>query len=179
MLGGGLEPDGRPTAATLARADAAAELATRRNVAIVVSGSHGNGRRPPRTEAALMAERIAARGIAADRIFLEDGSRDTVSNAAFVAERYLASVEPRRIILVTSAFHMPRALATFALVLGERWPIEAHPVADTPPASGDRAADERRYMERTQVLLEGFEPGNITAIAAHVRASLPQRVRDD
>jgi uncharacterized SAM-binding protein YcdF (DUF218 family) len=178
VLGGGLRPDGQPTPSTLARADAAAALAKRRDLAVILSGSHGNGPRPPRTEAELMAERIAASGIARSRIFLEDRSRDTLSNAAFVAERHLAGLAPRRLVIVTSPFHMARALATFALVLGERWPLEAHP--STPGANEDaHAATEALYLGRTHARLEGTAPGDITGIAARVRATMRENVSDD
>jgi uncharacterized SAM-binding protein YcdF (DUF218 family) len=178
VLGGGLTKDGGPTPTTLARADAAAELAKRRDVAIIVSGSHGNGPTPPRTEAALMADRIAERGVARSRIFVEDESRDTVSNAAFVAERYLAGLEPRRLIIVTSPFHMARALATFALVLGEDWPLEARSAARGAKEDA-HAATEALYLDRTHARLEGTTPGDFPGIAARARATMRENVSDD
>ena len=177
VLGGGLTSHGEPNPSTLARADAAAALARERDLAIIVSGSHGDGPKPERTEAAWMAERIAAAGIDGSRIFLEDESRDTVSNAAFIAERYLADLAPRRIFIVTSPFHMARALATFALVLGREWPLAAHP-SDPGSQEAARAATERSYLDRTYALLEGLEPGDFARIAAHVRATLHERVGD-
>ena len=177
VLGGGLHDDGQPTPSTLARADAAAALARTRDVAVIVSGSHGAGPKPKRTEAAFMADRLVQRGIQPTRIFLEDDSRDTVTNAAFVAERYLATLEPRRLIIITSPFHMARALATFALVLGPAWPLEAHPSA---PGSNETqlAATETRYLEHTRAVLEGIKPGDTARIAARVRATLHERVSD-
>ena len=124
VLGGGLHADGTPTQPTLARADAAAELSRARDVALIASGSHGNGPRPKITEAEIMARRLAERGVSRERIFLEDQSRDTLSNAAFVAELYLAGIAPRPLVIVTSPFHMARSLVTFGLVLGPSWPLE-------------------------------------------------------
>lgn len=50
-------------------------------------------------------------GFPADRLTVEDGSRNTAENAAHSA----ALVDPSRPhVLVTSAFHMPRAMASFA-----------------------------------------------------------------
>lgn len=176
VLGGGVLPDGRPTRSTLARADAAAELVDR-DVAFIVSGSHGNGPRPERTEADLMADRLVERGVARSRIFLEDQSRDTVSNAAFVAERYLAVLAPRPLIIVTSPFHMARGLETFSLVLGPRWPLETHPSAPG-PNDGSRAATEKLYLGQTRALLAGMRPGDFARIAEHVRRTLPERISD-
>jgi uncharacterized SAM-binding protein YcdF (DUF218 family) len=51
-------------------------------------------------------------GITPDRILTERGSRNTLENARFTLE--LAQPQPNdRWILVTSAFHMPRAMGTF------------------------------------------------------------------
>lgn len=178
VLGGGLRPDGGPSEATLARADAAATLAKTRDVAVIVSGSHGDGPKPGTTEAGHMAARLVEHGIARDRIFLEDASRDTPSNAAYVAERYLAGLAPRKLIIVTQPFHMDRALATFALVLGPRWPLEAYPAAPG-PREAELARTEALYLQRTRSRLEGLEPGDIRRIASRVRETLPQNVSDE
>jgi uncharacterized SAM-binding protein YcdF (DUF218 family) len=176
-LGGGLTADGRPNAATLARADAAAALAKARDVAVIVSGSHGDGPRPERTEARHMADRLVSLGIAPGRIFVEDGSRDTLTNAAFVAERYLAALAPRPLIIVTQPFHMARAVTTFALVLGPRWPLEPYP-ATPGRRDADLAATEALYLARTRQRLEGIAPGDVRAIATRARETLPQNVSD-
>lgn len=177
VLGAGVTPDGRPTWSTLARADAAADFANDRDVAVIVSGSHGNGPRPPRTEAELMADRLVERGIERERVFLEDQSRDTVTNATFVAQRYLAALEPRRLHIVTSPFHLERSLVTFALVLGPAWPLEGHPAA-AGTKEEEHAASEALYLERTRTLLAGLEPGDLERIGERARATLHERVSD-
>ncbi len=176
VLGGGLRSDGGPTRSTIARADAAAEL-VERDIAFIVSGSRGNGPPPERTEADFMAERLVERGVARSRIFVEDESRDTVSNAAFVAERYLSALAPRRLVIVTSPFHMARSLETFSLVLGPPWPLEAHPSVPGPNEE-TRAATETLYLGHTRALLEGMRPGDFARIAERVRRTLHERVSD-
>lgn len=69
VLGAGLKDDSTPNDSTLARADAAASLADARDIAFIVSGSHGYEPTPEHTEAFFMAERLAARGVARSRIF--------------------------------------------------------------------------------------------------------------
>ena len=178
VLGGGFLPDGTPTEYTLARADAAAELARARDVGLIASGSHGNGPRPKITEAEIMARRLAERGVASERIFLEGQSRDTLSNAAFVAERYLAGIAPRQLFIVTSPFHMARSLVTFGLVLGASWPLEPHPSARGTKDDA-HAATEELYLGHTRARLEGLQPGDIRGIAERVRATLRGNVSDD
>lgn len=169
VLGAGLTGDGGPTETTLARADAAASLARGRDVAFIASGSHGDEPAPKHTEAYFMAEHLAARGIPRSRIFLEDESRDTVGNAALVAERYLADITPRPLVIVTSPFHVARALAIFAMVLGPAWPLMGH-LAPRTGQDEAREATETLYLGHARALLEGTTPGDIAAIAARVRA---------
>lgn len=169
VLGAGLADDGSPTETTLARADAAAPLANERDIAFIVSGSHGDRPTPEHTEAYFLAERLATRGIPRSRIFVEDESRDTVANAAFVAEHYLAGIAPRPIVVVTSPFHLRRSLAIFAMVLGPAWPLEGHLAARTGQDEA-REATEELYLGHARALLEGTTPGDISRIAARVRA---------
>ena len=62
--------------------------------------------------------------IAPNRLFAERQSRDTFENALF--SRQIANYRPgERWLLVTSAAHMPRAMAAFRAV---GFPVEAYPV---------------------------------------------------
>jgi len=68
VLGGGFSENGEPSASTAARARTAAHLAQKRpSLAIIASGSHGEGPAPARSEAAIMADLIAATGVARER----------------------------------------------------------------------------------------------------------------
>ena len=63
-------------------------------------------------------------GIAANRVQYESTSRNTHENATLT--RQLAGVDPhKRWLLITSAWHMPRSLATFQK---QGWNVTAYPV---------------------------------------------------
>ena len=102
-----------------------AELARRFPAArIVFSGGSGRLVYEGATEAELAARLFESFGIAKERILLEDKSRDTDENARFTK----ALVQPKageRWLLVTSAHHMPRAIAVFRAA---GFPVEAYPV---------------------------------------------------
>ena len=67
---------------------------------------------------------ILDRGIARDRIILEEKSRSTHENAVFAKQRI--QPKPGQVwVLVTSAYHMPRAVASFRAV---SWPVIPYPV---------------------------------------------------
>jgi uncharacterized SAM-binding protein YcdF (DUF218 family) len=91
---------------------------------IVFSGGSNNliGESVP--EAPIAGDLLEDFGTARNRIVLESESRTTAENAAFTRE--LVAPKPgERWLLVTSAFHMPRAVGAFRKVGFE---VEAYPV---------------------------------------------------
>ena len=170
VLGGGFSADATPSASTVARARAAAHLAQKRpSLAIVTSGSHGDGPAPAKSEAAIMADLIAAAGVPRERLFLEERSRDTIGNAVEVAARYLARIEPRPIYLVTSPFHLERALVSFRNVLGFAWQVQAVAAEDTDDDL-KRANSETTLLQETFAFFEGIRPGDMATIDKRYRA---------
>jgi uncharacterized SAM-binding protein YcdF (DUF218 family) len=75
-------------------------------------------------EAIVLAQQLREWGIEADRLIVEDRARNTYENAAYSADIARAR-GLRRIVVVTSAFHMARALECFAAV---DLPVDALPV---------------------------------------------------
>jgi uncharacterized SAM-binding protein YcdF (DUF218 family) len=72
---------------------------------------------------------LTALGVAPDRLILEAKSRDTYENAAFLKEELtrLGELGPgKRWLLITSAYHMPRAMGAFraAGFEVEPWPVD-------------------------------------------------------
>lgn len=130
-LGGALDTVVSPVRGDVALNEAAermtaiAELARRFPQArIVFSGGNGRIIHDGPTEAELAARLFASFGIAKERILLEDKSRDTDENGRFT--RDLVKPKPgERWLLVTSAHHMPRAIAVFRAA---GFPVEAYPV---------------------------------------------------
>ncbi len=81
------------------------------------------------SEAAGAAELLAALGVARERLILEAKARDTYENAVFLKEELgkLGLLGPgTRWVLITSAYHMPRAMAAFraAGFDVEAWPVD-------------------------------------------------------
>jgi len=130
VLGGAVSPDiavqrHAPALTEAAeRMTALVELARRYpNARILFSGGVGT-LAGIATEAQVGLDFWEALGIARERIVAEDKSRNTVENALFSLQ--LAKPEPgERWLLVTSAYHMPRAIGVFRKV---GFNVEAHPV---------------------------------------------------
>jgi uncharacterized SAM-binding protein YcdF (DUF218 family) len=100
---------------------------------ILISGGGGTVFGDGAAEAPIIAEYFKSIGIDPARILVEDRSRTTAENAVY--SRELAKPrEGERWLLVTSAWHMPRAVGVFEKVA---FPVTPHPV-DFRTAGGSR-----------------------------------------
>lgn len=98
----------RPSVMLKRRLDAAYEyLSEHENVKVVVSG--GQGSDEVMSEAQCMRDYLVSRGIAPERIFMEDRSTSTEENLKFSKEVISRESLPEKITLVTDAFHQCRA----------------------------------------------------------------------
>lgn len=111
VLGCGIFPDGRLTLTLANRLGAAYDyLIAHPNTKVVVSG--GKGDNEPIAEAAAMQKYLVSRGIDESRVYMEDKSTSTEENIEGVLEimeRYGLS---RNAAVVTSDYHVFRAIQT-------------------------------------------------------------------
>jgi uncharacterized SAM-binding protein YcdF (DUF218 family) len=131
VLGGAISPDVSAARDEVALNEAAerltvvAELARRYPAArILFSGGSGALIYDAGAEAAFALRVLEGLGIPRARITLEDRSRNTVENA--VLSKAIARPKPgERWLLVTSAYHLPRAVGVFRKA---GFAVEAYPV---------------------------------------------------
>jgi uncharacterized SAM-binding protein YcdF (DUF218 family) len=131
VLGGAIWPEVSEARGVVKLDDAAeritatVELARRYpNARIVYTGGSAALVSDHIPEAPFAVRELEALGVSHDRITAEEQSRNTVENAVF--SRLIANPKPgERWLLVTSAYHMPRAIGVFRAV---RFPVEAYPV---------------------------------------------------
>ncbi|MGH2500258.1 MAG: YdcF family protein [Candidatus Limnocylindria bacterium] len=177
VLGGGVRA-GAQSASTARRAEAAEALARERpNAILILSGLASFHPVAGPSEAELMATVLRESGVAADRLRLEDESRDTIGNAVLTAARYLVGLAPRPLTVVTSPFHLERALFIFRRVLGPSWPVAGSPSAPL-PGDDERARQEQTYFEVAREVLAGLEPGDLAGAAARLRQRWPEYYGD-
>ena len=130
-LGGVISPSVSIERGTIALDQGAArfvvtvELAHRYpNARIIISGGNGSLLYDDQPEAGVAVQELVALGIPHERISAEEQSRNTVENAVF--SKLIANPKPgERWLLVTSAYHMPRAVGVFRAA---GFPIEPYPV---------------------------------------------------
>jgi len=80
--------------------------------ALLLSSGSGELGRQDAPEAPLLKQWAEKSGVPDTALFVEDKSRNTEENAVF-SERIAAAQKWKRVLLITSAEHMPRAAATF------------------------------------------------------------------
>jgi uncharacterized SAM-binding protein YcdF (DUF218 family) len=115
VLGGGVEhPDGVELAGdTLKRCAHAAEIYRQGPACpVLVSGGKVDGEFPGPPLAHLMRDHLVQLGVPAADVIVEDASRSTYENA-LGCRRLLEERGLQKVILVTDAVHMPRALGCF------------------------------------------------------------------
>lgn len=111
VLGAKVMADGSPSPALARRVAHAVALAQGGRVAhLLMSGGAVNH---PTPEAQVMRDLAMAAGIDADRIIVEESSRNTIGNARYCAP-IIAAYGWTRLLLVTDSFHLPRARLIFA-----------------------------------------------------------------
>jgi uncharacterized SAM-binding protein YcdF (DUF218 family) len=131
LLGGAVEADDSAALGQVVSNDSADRvlatiaLAHRHPAArIVISGGGGTVFGSGTAEAPIVARFFREIGIAPDRLVVEDRSRTTSENAAFT-RALVAPQAGERWLLVTSAWHMPRAVGVFRQA---GFPVTAYPV---------------------------------------------------
>lgn len=136
VLGGTLSPPATPEsdANLSAAADrlvyAARLYALGKAPVILVSGGHGGGGAATNAESVHAAALLTGWGVPADAILTETESVNTYENAVYT-KLMLDQHQLKSVLLVTSAMHMPRALATFRSA-----GVDATPAATDFEASG-------------------------------------------
>ena len=110
VLGAQVKPDGEPSVQLAWRLDRAAEVWEKKQVPVVVCGARGKDE--PEAEAFVMKRYLENKGVSGDMILTDPDSFNTEQNlthAKKLLEEYSDSI--KRVIIVTSNYHVPRAMA--------------------------------------------------------------------
>jgi len=110
VLGGGVYNNGRLKASSFKRLITAFLLYRKLKKPIILSGGASINVIP---EAEVMKELLKSFGVPEKEIYTDVRSRDTFENAKFVKKMCEGRLKCEKVILVTSGFHMPRAVGVF------------------------------------------------------------------
>lgn len=110
LLGVELDGQDQPTQELLLRVQAA-ERAYAQGLAEVIVASGGTLPGKRISEAAMMARLLAQAGVPGSAVMMEDQSQNTMENMRFTA-RMLGGAKRKRVLVVTSDYHLRRAVLT-------------------------------------------------------------------
>lgn len=98
---------------------------------IVISGGVGNPFQDSESDADIARRFYAGMGVPAERLVFEGESRNTAENVEFT-KSLVASGSDQKLILITSAFHMPRSMGIFRAEGLDvvPWPVDYRAVPD-------------------------------------------------
>lgn len=91
---------------------------------LVFSGGNGSLDTDRPTEAEIVKNHFLAAGILQERLILEDKARNTAENAS-LTKQLVNPQAGENWIVITTAFHMPRAIGVFCQ---QNWPVIPYPV---------------------------------------------------
>lgn len=108
VLGAQVNPGGEPSIQLQWRLDAAVNAWKEKNTVIVTCGAQGGNE--PAPEALVMRDYLMAKGVPEETILTDAVSYNTRQNIRNAAA-LLAGREVERVLIVTSDYHLPRAMA--------------------------------------------------------------------
>ncbi len=168
VLAGGINNDGSLPDLPKKRVEKGAELYHNKVATeIIMTGKYGfwldyTKKIPPRSEAAAMKEYAESLGVPEGNIITEITSKDTVGNAYFTKVDILEKNNWKKVIVVTSKFHIPRTKFIFDTVLGLDYDIE-YVSSEDGLSDEERKATKLKEEKTIQVLKKtilDIEPGN-------------------
>jgi hypothetical protein len=159
--GGGVREGGRLPSWVQRRLDRAIQC--RRDDGYIITLSAGtthrappvDGRGYPIFESAAAAQYLVERGVAADCILVERYSYDTIGSAFFSRVVHADPMGLRRLLIITSDFHLARCEALFRWIYGLEpkafsYELSFEPVCDSEMPAGvlaERLEKERKSLE--------------------------------
>ncbi len=169
LPGGGLRENGDLPEWVRPRMDAALEKRSEKSFLITLS--RGTPHKPPPLdatgrpldEARVAAEYLLKHGAPARRILMETMSLDTIGNAFFARLLHTDPLGLRRLLVITSEFHMPRTRRIFESVyeldyeIGEEIPIPYRLDFHATPDTGLPEKTLRARLEKEKQSLLEFE----------------------
>ena len=120
---------------------------------IIVSGGVGNPFQDSESDAEIARRFYAGFGLPPERLILEGESRNTDENVAF-SRGLLADMAGKPVLLITSAFHMPRAMGLFRQAGLEPvpWPVDYRSIPE--PSFGLELAEPAFNINTASVAIK-------------------------
>lgn len=172
VLGGGLSSDGRLPPWSLARFKRACELANRTRYILALSA--GTPHKPPPLdvqgrpvyESAAGVQYLLSQGVKPSKLLAEAASWDTIGNAYFSRVVHAQPAGWRKLLIITSQFHIERTKAVFNWVYGLA--PHSHPFELSYEATADEGIAGQALSSRRRKEAAGL--ASVRRLAARIRS---------
>jgi len=114
---------------------------------------------------------VQEHGLPPHRVFSDASARDTVGDALFVKRNLVEPAGLRRLTVVTSSYHVPRAKRIFRFVFGTAYALDF--VGTSIDHARDKARDELSSLAAFRATFAGIAPGDTEAIYRRLRRDHP------
>jgi len=104
---------------------------------------------PLKTEAEATKEYLLRLGVPEKNIFIEEKSKDTIGNAYYAKKLYFIPKKEKKLLVITSDFHLERVGFIFRKVFGSKYQISF----DCVSSIFKNKKEEKRIVERQKELL--------------------------
>lgn len=166
-----MEQDGTLGVESRARADKAADLARRYGCPIVCMGWNYRDDTSLCVSEAIASYLRSAHGVDESSLILDLESRDTVGDAIFSKRKFLHLMPTRRIIVVTSDYHVDRTQRVFSFVYGGDAKVS---VVGAPTDAGNLELEhEQNSLAAFRKTFAGVSAGDDSAIFDALRNRHP------
>ncbi len=124
VLGGGITDEGTLPRDVQRRVLKAHELFQKKIIRkIILCGGSTNPKFQKLSEALLMATLLLEKGVKKSSLLLEEKSKDTIGNAVFAKDVVLKKKLGTDVVVITSNYHLRRALSIFRHIFGNGYII--------------------------------------------------------
>jgi len=168
-----VHPDGSLSTETRRRVDKGIEHYVKNDAdTLTVSGGYAT-KDVPFAHANCMAEYAIVSGIPAKSIYRESQSLDTVGQVIFLKDDIIVPNNWNRFIVVTSDYHITRAMLIFNFVFGRDFDIQYSPVPTLGEISDTVRAKEASSVSTFLRTFEGVRAGDTAALVERLFSAHP------
>jgi uncharacterized SAM-binding protein YcdF (DUF218 family) len=178
VLGSGIKPDGTLPPISMRRVEKAVELFNNNeSERMLMSGRWGFTLSfiPPRTEASAMKEYATSLGVKPGCVLCEEESKDTITNLFFVRKLFLEPMGWKKIIIVSSEYHLPRIEYLTRKIFGKEFEVRFEPADSklSPEELIEKQKGEKSKLRFSKLILWNVKSGNLAAFEKKIRKDHP------
>ncbi len=117
---------------------------------------------PPTTEAMAMKKYLSSLRVPKEKIYLEEKSQDTISNAYYAKKEYFIPYKEKSATIITSKYHLPRVEYIFKMVFGPLYKLNFVSTPSFLKKEEVRKMEKRQgaVLEETKEVMKKMKPGD-------------------